>query len=89
MNVRELHESGLTIAEAATYLGISKEAVRSRARRQGITWVGHDEVYSPFDAMSEAERVVALKAAERGLMAAMAAAFSRGEHLPASVRQAA
>ena len=89
MNVRELYESGLSLAEAAAVLGINKEAVRGRARRQGITWVGHDEVYSPFDAMSEAERLASLKAAERGLMAAMAAAFSRGEHLPASVRQAA
>jgi transposase-like protein len=84
MNVRDLHESGLTIAEAATYLGISKEAVRSRARRQGIAWVGRDEVYSPFDAKSEAERLSELKQAERQLVRALALAFSRGEHLTAS-----
>lgn len=89
MNVRDLHEGGLTLAEASQVLGISREAVRSRARRQGIIWTGFDEVYSPFDAKSEAERLAELRDAERRLIRAMAIAISNGDHLPQAMRAAA
>lgn len=81
-DVRDLYKQGLSLAEAALVLGINKEAVRARARRAGITWVGRDECYSPFDAMSEAERVASLHKAEQRLLCALAHAFQRGEHLP-------
>ena len=82
MNIQELHQSGLSLSEAGQRLGIGKEAVRSRARRLGITWVGHDEVFSPYDALSEAERLAALKQADRRFVRALAWAFKRGDHWP-------
>lgn len=87
--LRRLHASGMSLAEAAAVLGINKEAVRGRARRAGISWVGRDEMFSPFDEMSEGQRVASVRTADRRLRAALAAAFLRGEHLPAAHRRAA
>ena len=85
-DIAALYQSGMSLAEAAAILGINKEAVRGRARRAGITWVGRDDLYSPFDAMSEAERVASVREADRRLCAALARAFLNGEHLPQIAR---
>ena len=86
--IRDLYEAGLALTEAGARLGINKEAVRSRARRMGIRW-NEPAAYSPYDVMSEAERMAMHRDGDSKLLRALAAAFQRGDHLPQTMREAA
>lgn len=90
--IRRMHGEGRQIREIAEAVGLDYEATRGRGRRMGLKWKGAEprpttpigEYYNHTDSVRETLQ----RAADARLLASLAMAFQRGDHLPAMQRAA-